>query len=92
MYKATISITLRPSILDPQGKTVHHALSNLGYDAVERVRMGKLAELWIDEESEEAARTVADEACDKLLANPVTENYAITLEEVDAEEVASEAD
>ena len=91
MYKATISITLRPSILDPQGKTVHHALGNLGYDSVSRVRMGKHAELWIEEESEEAARRVAEEACDKLIANPVTENYAIELEAVAPEDVPTEA-
>jgi len=90
MYKATISIRLRPSILDPEGKTVHHALTNLGYDAVERVRMGTLAELWIDEDQEEMARATAEAACDKLLANPVTENYAITLETVD-DEAMSEA-
>ncbi len=90
MYKATISIRLRPSILDPEGKTVHHALTNLGYDAVERVRMGTLAELWIDEDQEEMARATAEAACDKLLANPVTENYAITLEAVD-DEAMSEA-
>ena len=90
MYKATISIRLRPSILDPQGKTVHHALGNLGYDAVQRVRMGTLAELWIDETTEAKARAVAEEACEKLLANPVTENYAITLEQVD-EPVESQA-
>lgn len=90
MYKATIAIRLRPSILDPQGKTVHHALGNLGYDAVERVRMGTLAELWIDEADEAAARDVAEAACEKLLANPVTENYTITLEAAD-EEAVSEA-
>jgi len=80
MYKATISITLRPSILDPEGKTVHHALTNLGYDQIDQVRMGKRAEVWIDEEDEEAAREVATEACEKLLANPVTENFEIHLE------------
>jgi phosphoribosylformylglycinamidine synthase len=90
MYKATIAIRLRPSILDPQGKTVHHALGNLGYDTVERVRMGTLAELWIDEADEAAARDVAEAACEKLLANPVTENYTITLEAAD-EEAVSEA-
>ncbi len=91
MYKATISITLRPSILDPQGKTVHHALMNLGYDSVERVRMGTLAELWIEEDSEADARSIAEEACDKLLANPVTENYAIRLAKVDPEAVSANA-
>lgn len=88
MYKATISITLRPSILDPEGKTVHHALTNLGYDQIDRVRMGKRAEVWIDEEDEDAARRVATKACEKLLANPVTENYEIHLE---AAEEADEA-
>lgn len=80
MYKATISITLRPSILDPEGKTVHHALTNLGYDQIDQVRMGKRAEVWIDEDNEDAARRVAEEACEKLLANPVTENFEIALE------------
>jgi len=80
MYKATISITLRPSILDPEGKTVHHALTNLGYDQIDRVRMGKRAEVWIDEDDKEEARRVAEEACEKLLANPVTENFEIHLE------------
>lgn len=82
MYKATITIRLRPSILDPEGKTIHQGLDNLGYDSVERVRMGTLAELWIDKPTEEAARSVAEDACEKLLANPVTENYTITLEPV----------
>lgn len=84
MYKATISITLRPSILDPEGKTVHHALTNLGYDQIDQVRMGKRAEVWIDEEDEAEARRVATEACEKLLANPVTENFEIHLEEAEA--------
>jgi phosphoribosylformylglycinamidine synthase len=86
MYKATISITLRPSILDPEGKTVHHALTNLGYDQIDQVRMGKRAEVWIDEEDEDEARRVATEACEKLLANPVTENFEIQLEPVSEEE------
>lgn len=87
MYKATISITLRPSILDPEGKTVHHALTNLGYDEIDQVRMGKRAEVWIDEDTEEEARRVATEACEKLLSNPVTENFDIELERVADEDV-----
>jgi phosphoribosylformylglycinamidine synthase len=91
MYKATISITLRPSILDPEGKTVHHALTNLGYDEIDRVRMGKRAEVWIDEEDAEEARRVATEACEKLLSNPVTENFEIDLEPVSEEETDATA-
>ena len=80
MYKANICITLRSSILDPQGKAVHHALENLGHGAVERVRMGKYAELWIEADDAEAAEAIARAACDKVLANPVMEDYTITLE------------
>jgi phosphoribosylformylglycinamidine synthase len=87
MYKATISITLRPSILDPEGKTVQHALTNLGYDEVAQVRMGKQAEVWIEAESEDEARAVAEETCDKLLANPVTENFDIQIESASREAV-----
>lgn len=91
MYKATISITLRPSILDPEGKTVHHALTNLGFDDVEQVRMGKQAEVWIQADDEESARAVATEACEKLLANPVTENFDIHLEPASSEEIEETA-
>ncbi|WP_263821341.1 phosphoribosylformylglycinamidine synthase subunit PurS [Salinibacter sp.] len=87
MYKATISITLRPSILDPEGETIQHALTNLGYDAVDQVRMGKQAEVWIDAASEAEAREVATEACEKLLANPVTENFEIQIESASREAV-----
>lgn len=87
MYKANIRITLRPSILDPQGKAVHHALENLGYDAVERVRMGKYVEMWIEAASEEEAARLAREACEKLLANTVMEDYAIALEPLENEAV-----
>lgn len=80
MYKANIHVTLRPSILDPQGKAVRHALGNLGHEAVDRVRMGKYIELWIDAGSEEAAERVARAACEKLLANPVMEDFTINVE------------
>ena len=90
MYKATISITLRPSILDPEGKTVQHALTNLGYDEVAQVRMGKQAEVWIEADDEEEALRLATETCEKLLANPVTENFEIQLEEAAPEAVEEE--
>ena len=85
MYKAKINVTLRASILDPQGKAVHHALESLGYGAVEHVRMGKFVEMWIDEQTEEAAAAVARAACEKLLANPVMEDYSMVLEKVEKE-------
>ena len=83
MYKANIHITLRQSILDPQGKATQHALHNLGFDDVNKVRMGKFVEMWIEAKDEDAARTIADEACAKLMANPVMEDYSFTLESVE---------
>lgn len=87
MYKAIINITLRPSILDPQGKAVHHALESLGNGTVERVRMGKYVEMWIDEDTEEGAERVARTACESLLANPVMEDFEIVLEKTEKETV-----
>ena len=82
MYKAEITITLRSSILDPQGKVAHSALTNLGFEAVGSVRMGKFVEMWIHESSADAARSVATAACAKLLANPVMEDFTVAVTEV----------
>lgn len=81
MFKATVNITLRESILDPQGKATHHALQNLGLGDISRVRIGKLIELDIEAENKQEARKIAEEACTQLLANPVMEDYEISLEE-----------
>ena len=75
MYIAKIKITLRSSILDPQGKTVEHSLKSLGYDKIEDTRMGKYIELKINADSKAEAESIADKACEKLLANPVMEDY-----------------
>ena len=80
MYKANIHITLRESILDPQGKATQHALQNLGFNGVDKVRMGKYVEMWIEAQNEEVARSIADDACTKLMANPVMEDYSFTIE------------
>jgi phosphoribosylformylglycinamidine synthase len=79
VYKATVRITLRPSILDPQGKAVGHALDSLGYGAVEDVRTGKLVELTIATDDAAEAERVAREAAEKLLANPVMEDFTVTV-------------
>lgn len=72
--KKRVFVTLKPGVLDPQGRTVHHALDGLGFDGVEDVRIGRLVEL-------ELADGVSDEKvaemCEKLLANMVIENYRI---------------
>ena len=82
MYVAKITITLRRSILDPQGKAVHHALESLGMAAMKDVRIGKYIEVRIDTTDKREAERLADEACKKLLANLVMEDYAFSLEAV----------
>ena len=77
MYVAKVHITLRKSILDPQGKAVEHAVSSLGVPGVKDVRIGKYIEFKVDRATEHEVRTAADEVCRKLLANPVMEDYSL---------------
>ena len=83
MYKASITVTLRPAILDPQGKASHHALQNLGFDQVSSVRIGKYIELEVSAESKEDALNIANAACEKLLANPIMENHHVSVETIE---------
>ena len=78
--KAKVYVTLKPSILDPQGTTIAHALQAMGYDAVKDVRQGKYFELDIDASSVDEARTTAAAAADRVLANPVIESYRVDVE------------
>ncbi|MBW2269595.1 MAG: phosphoribosylformylglycinamidine synthase subunit PurS [Deltaproteobacteria bacterium] len=75
--KALVYVTLKPDVLDPQGKAIVRASAQLGYDAVKAVRQGKLFELELDAADEAAARRLLDEFSDKLLANPVIEDYRV---------------
>jgi len=75
--KALVHVTLKPDVLDPQGKAIQRASVSLGYDAVESVRQGKLFEVSLDARDEDRARSQLAELCEKLLANPVIENYEI---------------
>ncbi len=75
MYSAKIKVTLRKSILDPQGKAVEHSIQSLGYKKILDTRIGKFIELKIDTVSQEEAQLITDEVCKKLLANPVMEDY-----------------
>jgi phosphoribosylformylglycinamidine synthase len=77
--RARVFVTLKPSVFDPQGKTVTDALHTLGYGAVRDVRQGKYFELDIDADRADAARKLASEAADKLLSNPVIESYRIEI-------------
>jgi phosphoribosylformylglycinamidine synthase subunit PurS len=73
--RARIHITLRPSILDPQGKAIAHAVGTLNIQGVHDVRMGKYIEVVFDGLSKDEARQATEEMCRKLLANPVMENF-----------------
>ena len=72
--KARVFVTLKPGVLDPQGKAIHKALDGLGFAGVNDVRAGKLIELDVADGTDDAA---IDEMCRKLLANTVIENYRI---------------
>ena len=78
--KARVFVNLKPSILDPQGKTIAEALRTLGYAAVQDVRQGKYFELDVDAASAAEARTLAAEVADRLLANPVIESYRVEVD------------
>lgn len=79
-FKATVHIMPRPEILDPQGKATLHGLHNLGFSQVEQVRIGKQVELMVEANSAEEARGSLEEACRKLLANPVIEQFHFEVE------------
>ncbi len=78
--KAKVFVSLKPSILDPQGKTIAEALHTLGYDSVQDVRQGKYFELDVDAATADKAMALASEVADKLLANPVIESYRVEVE------------
>jgi phosphoribosylformylglycinamidine synthase PurS subunit len=77
--KARVHITLKPGVLDPQGKAIGHALGSLGFDGVGEVRQGKYIELELVESDPTKARDQVKAMCEQLLANTVIENYAIDL-------------
>ena len=77
--KATIYISLKNGVLDPQGKAIENALGQLGFDGVENVRQGKMIELELADSDANQAHDRLQEMCEKLLANTVIENYDIRL-------------
>ena len=75
--KALIAVTLKPDVLDPQGKAIKNASASLGYDAITNVRQGKLFEVDLDADDEATARALLEELSAKLLSNPVIEDFEI---------------
>ncbi len=76
--KARIYVTLKPTLLDAQGRVVQQALTNIGFDGVENVRMGKYIEVDLSDAS--ATEDNVREMCSKLLANPVIEDFRFEVE------------
>ena len=81
MYLAKVYVTLKPTVNDPQGQTVLATLRNLGFASASDVRVGKFLELRIDELDRSRAQDLVNEICEKLLANPVIEEFRFDLEE-----------
>ncbi|MDJ0535309.1 MAG: phosphoribosylformylglycinamidine synthase subunit PurS [Xenococcaceae cyanobacterium MO_207.B15] len=81
-YHACIYITLRPSVLDPAGVAVESGLKQMGYEGVAGVRIGKYIELQLNATDEADANKQLDEMCDRLLANPVIENYCFEISQL----------
>tara|TARA_Y100000590_G_C15545160_1_gene948608 strand:+ start:508 stop:759 length:252 start_codon:yes stop_codon:yes gene_type:complete len=82
MFLARIYVSPKPTVNDPEGLTILSSLGQLGYQNVISVRSGKYIEVQIDEIHEPTAREKVVEMCDKLLANPVIEEYRFELEKV----------
>ncbi|CAF1851611.1 phosphoribosylformylglycinamidine synthase subunit PurS [Bacillus subtilis] len=84
MYKVKVYVSLKESVLDPQGSAVQHALHSMTYNEVQDVRIGKYMELTI-EKSDRGLDVLVKEMCEKLLANTVIEDYRYEVEEVVAQ-------
>jgi phosphoribosylformylglycinamidine synthase PurS subunit len=78
--KAKVYVTLKPSVLDPQGKAIHHSVELLGFESIKDVRQGKYFEVQLaDEISETEARELASKIAKDVLANPVIEDYKVEI-------------
>jgi phosphoribosylformylglycinamidine synthase PurS subunit len=77
--KARVTVTLKTGILDPQGKAIEGALRSLGIEGVASVRQGKVFDVEVETADRTRAQTLLEQACDKLLANTVVENYRVEL-------------
>ncbi|MFA6600481.1 MAG: phosphoribosylformylglycinamidine synthase subunit PurS [Candidatus Omnitrophota bacterium] len=82
MFKAKVNVTLKKSVLDPQGKTVMHALDSLGFKETRDVRVGKYFEVSLDYSDRKKAEEALRSMCDRVLINPVIEEYVFDLQAV----------
>ena len=78
--KAKVYVTLKPSVLDPQGKAIHHSVELLGFDSIKNIRQGKFFEVELEENLSAAeADQVATRIAKDVLANPVIEDYRVEI-------------
>lgn len=78
--KAKVFVTLKPGVLDPQGKAIHHSVELLGFEQINDIRQGKYFELALDENLSEAqAEEIASKIAKDVLANPVIEDYKVEI-------------
>ena len=78
-YRIEVRVKPRPGLLDPQGKAIHHSLNSLGWEGVNDVSVGKAIYIDIDADSSDAALETVEVMCRKLLANPVTEDFEVSV-------------
>jgi phosphoribosylformylglycinamidine synthase len=90
MYLARIYVTLKPRVNDPQGQTVRDGLRQMGFEPVRDVRIGKYLEVRVDEPDRARADGLVAEMCNKLLSNPVIEEFRFDLEETSGPDNPSE--
>lgn len=80
--KANVYVTLKPSVLDPQGKAIHHSVESLGFGGIGDIRQGKFFEIALDPSvSETDARAAVEQIAKDVLANPVIEDYRVEIDE-----------
>ena len=84
VFEGDVRVWLKPSVFDPQGDAVEKALSTLGHEGVDEVRIGKYMQVRVQAQSEEDACTKLDVICREVLCNPVMETYAFTVKELRA--------
>ena len=77
--RARVFVTLKPSVFDPQGRTIADALHSLGYTGIGNVRQGKYFEVEVNAASADEAKRLVGDVADKVLANPVIESYRIEI-------------
>ena len=79
--RARVYVTLKKSVFDPQGKTIHDALLSMGYAGVTDVRQGKFFEVTLEGVAVEEGRRTVEEIAHKVLANPVIESYRVEVDQ-----------